>query len=493
MARLNPRVTTNLPVEVDAKSVKTEMVMTNLGIGGAFLRDHSIIQGEKLVGNTVFLKYNLPNQGILEHCGKIIRKEKMGYALSFYQLDVATKVKIWDYNADKLTDIEGCPYCGEKYSTMPTVCNTCGWELTFNSSGYFEYHQKRSTLKKLYSKLESLGIDQLQRAINFLDIKVLKLESSEELQEFIGTSSAMLEVFSKIRKVAPTDLSVLILGESGTGKELTALAIHERSQRSEKPFLTINCAAIPESLLEAELFGYEKGAFTGAYTSKSGKCELADSGTLFLDEIGEFSPGLQAKLLRFLEDKVIEKIGATRGKKVDVRVIAATNRELGSAIAEGNFRNDLYYRLNEFTINLPPVRERGEDKLIIAKFFLNKSSSKIGSTKTFSKKAIESIMTYDWPGNVREIINRTRRAIVMADSKTITPENLGFKTQDIINSSEGFSLKNVRSKIEEQRIKEVLSICGNNISKTAKMLGISRPSLYNHIKKYPIKYPFHKK
>jgi transcriptional regulator with GAF, ATPase, and Fis domain len=234
----------------------------------------------------------------------------------------------------------------------------------------------------------------------------------------------MKEIFSKIRKVAPTDIPVLILGESGTGKELTALAIHERSTRNNNAFVPINCAAIPESLLEAELFGYERGAFTGAYTSKKGKFEDADGGTLFLDEIGELSPNLQAKLLRFLENQIVERIGATKGRKVNVRVIAATNCNIEFAIENGQFRKDLYYRLSAFPINLPPVRERGGDKEVLAKYFLKRFSREMGLPKEFTEDAITSIRNYGWPGNVREIINKVRKAIIMANDKLISPQDL---------------------------------------------------------------------
>lgn len=481
--RLSLRVKTDIPITIDEES---EALVADLGIAGAFIKVRPHIIEEKEVGDTVIMKYNLPRYGLIEHHGNIVRKGKGGVAVSFYNLDIATKAKLWEYLAVNIAGFRECPYCGEKYDIMPTVCKTCGWELTFNSPGYFEYLERMNLLKKLYSKADNLGMDHLQRLINFIDVETMKTKASEELQEFVGTSAAMLEVFSKIRKVAPTDLSVLILGESGTGKELTALAIHERSMRKEKLFVPINCAAIPETLLEEELFGHERGAFTGAYTTKKGKFEHADGGTLFLDEIGEFPPGIEAKLLRFLEDRTLERIGATKGKKVDVRLIAATNCDLNSAIAEGKFRKDLYYRLNEFTINLPPVRERGEDRLILAKFFLNKFSGEMGVKKNFSRDAVDSIQSYNWPGNVREIINRVRKAIVMANGSLITTNHLDIDTTKLIGFSERFSLKNSKGKIEKQKIKEALSKCGNNVSKAAKMLGISRPSLYKLIKKHSI-------
>lgn len=483
MARLSPRVASSIPVEVDARHIKTKGVITNLGINGAFLIPDKKLTGEH---DNVLLKYNLSEYGDFEHSSRIIRKDRSGYALKFYDLDIAAKVKLWKYVTDNLAGIEQCPYCGERYNILPESCNVCGWGLTFNSPEYFAYHERQSLLKKLYSETINLNTDHLQRLINFMEVEILKTEGSEKFQEFVGTSSVMLEVFSKIRKVAPTDLPVLILGESGTGKELTALAIHERSLRKDKPFVTINCAAIPESLLEAELFGYERGAFTGAYTSKKGKFECADGGTIFLDEIGDMPLSLQSKLLRFLQDRVIERIGAIGGKKVDVRLIAATNCDLNAAIAEERFRSDLYYRLNAFTISLPPVRERGEDKVILAKHFLNRFCREMGLTKTFTGEAIEAVMAYTWPGNVREMINKIRRAIVMAEDNSISPRDLDLAAQQTMDVSKDTGLRDAIEKIEMQKIKETLNICGNNISRAARLLGVSRQSLYNYKKKYGI-------
>jgi transcriptional regulator with PAS, ATPase and Fis domain len=295
----------------------------------------------------------------------------------------------------------------------------------------------------------------------------------------------MKETFSKIRKVAPTDVAVLILGESGTGKELTALAIHERSRRSNNAFVPINCAAIPETLLEAELFGYERGAFTGAYTSKKGKFEEADGGTLFLDEIGELSPSVQAKLLRFLENQIVERVGATKGRKVNVRVITATNCNLEFAIEDGKFRKDLYYRLATFPINLPPVRERDEDGIVLARYFLRRFSREMGVLKEFTEDTIKAIRNYSWPGNVREIINKIRKAIIMSNGRFISPQDLDLNLEETILKTED-CLKDAKEKIEKQKLRETLEICGNNILKASKKLGISRPSLYSLKKKYGI-------
>lgn len=485
MSRMSPRITINLPVKLEAKSARTEMIMTDLGLNGAFLKGDSLMLGRKLSVNTpVLLQYNLAGKGMFEQKGSIVREETGGYAINFHDLDIAAKSKLWDFITGHLSILKLCPYCGEKYISLPPTCKYCGWDLNFDSPEYLHHYEKIYMVKKLYSKILSLNDGELQKILNYIHMDILKTKSGDNYQEFVGTSSSMLEVFANIRRVASTNLTVLVLGESGTGKELTALAIHDRSPRKDKPFVAINCAAIPENLLEAELFGYERGAFTGAYAAKKGKFEYADGGTIFLDEIGEMPINLQTKLLRFLQDKTVEKIGGIGGKKVDVRMIAATNRDLSSAIAEGRFRNDLYYRLDEFTINLPPVRERGGDKVILAKFFLNKFSMENGVKKEFSKEAVEAMLEYDWPGNAREIINKVRRAVVMSADQTITPTDLALGSATIKSAPESNQIQEAFSQFELEKIRSVLSSTNNNISKSAKILGFSRPTLYSKLKKY---------
>jgi two-component system, NtrC family, response regulator len=480
--RLFPRFQTDIPVIINTKFTTSEAVINNISLNGGF------VQGSRRnikVGETLFLKYNLPKYGLFEHSGKIIRNDRVGSAVLFPDLDITEKTKLWKYISDNLHHLDKCPYCDEKYEVLPSVCKNCGWDLALDSPGYIEYHEKRYLLKKLYSKIEHLDVDMIRRLINFTNVDILKEGISEGFQEFVGTSVLIKEVFSNIRKVAPTDVSVLIRGESGTGKELTAHAIHERSTRSSNAFVPINCAAIPENLLEAELFGYERGAFTGAYTSKKGKFELADGGTLFLDEIGELSSNLQAKLLRFLENQIVERIGATKGRKVNVRVIAATNCDLEFAIEQGKFRSDLYYRLSAFPINLPPIRVRGEDGIVLAKYFLKKFCREIGGAKDFTEEAVSAIKNYSWPGNVREIINRVRKAIIMADNNLIKPQDLDLDNQEITVKTD-ICLKDGWGKVEKKKLKEVLDKCDRNISKAAKMLALSRPTLYRLKKKYSI-------
>lgn len=325
-----------------------------------------------------------------------------------------------------------------------------------------------------------------ERSIRIDQEKVEK----EEVKEMIGTNPVMMELFSTIRKVATADLPLLILGESGTGKELTVKAIHERSARKDGPFVAINCGAIPEGLLESELFGYEKGAFTGAYTQKKGKIEDANGGILFLDEIGEMSSPLQVKLLRFLEDHRINRLGGRNEIAVDVRIIAATNADMKTAVSIGAFREDLYYRLSGLTISLPPLRERGDDAIVMAKAFLKKyekDNNKV-QIRGFTHEALEAIKMYQWPGNIRELVNKIRRAIVMTEDGWITTEGLGLKGFEVL--AEPRTLAEYRDILEKDTIIKTLNKYNWNISRACKELGISRPHMYALIKKFNLSNKF---
>jgi two-component system, NtrC family, response regulator len=309
----------------------------------------------------------------------------------------------------------------------------------------------------------------------------------ENFEGMLGTSSQMQEVFGKIQKVAVSDASVLIAGESGTGKEMVAQAIHRRSSRNEGPFVVINCGAIPETLLESELFGHEKGAFTGAHIRREGLIEKARGGTLFLDEIGEMSLLLQVKLLRFLQEQKIERVGGREEIYVDARVLAATNRDLKEAVERGNFREDLYYRLAVVSIWIPPLRDRAGDIIFLAKAFLKKFENQYKRKGlNFTQHAISALENHPWKGNVRELENRIHRAIVMADGHSIRPEDLeiDFKGADYSGKSK---LKEAREALDKDFIVSALNKHKGKLSKVAAELGISRPTLYEMIEKLGIK------
>jgi two-component system, NtrC family, response regulator len=306
------------------------------------------------------------------------------------------------------------------------------------------------------------------------------------MEGFIATDDAMFKVCRMIEKVAPTDASVLILGESGTGKELVARALHAQSGRSGARFVPINCAAIPEQLLESELFGYEKGAFTGATKTTLGKIEVASGGTLFLDEIGDMPLPLQAKLLRFLQDRIIERVGGRQEIPVDVRVVCATNRDLQAFIVEQKFRQDLYFRIGEITINVPPLRERIGGATVLAHALLRKFSNVPGRPKRgFTEDATAALEAYSWPGNVRELENRVKTAMIMSETPMLTADDLGLKEGS--ESALLFNLKEVRTRAERQAIRQALSITDGNVSRTAELLGVSRPTLYDLMEKYGIR------
>ncbi|MBT0662805.1 PEP-CTERM-box response regulator transcription factor [Geobacter pelophilus] len=305
----------------------------------------------------------------------------------------------------------------------------------------------------------------------------------------LGQCSEMQTVFSTIRKIAASDVAVMINGESGTGKELVARAIHSASLRSGGPFIPINCGAIPDNLLEAELFGHEKGAFTGAMAKVQGKFEYADKGTLFLDEIGELPPPLQVKLLRFLQEKLVQRVGGREDIPVDARIIAATNIDITKAMSEGAFREDLYYRISVVTLELPPLRSRGEDIALLATFFLRKFNEDFRKkVRGYSASAMDALRGYTWPGNVRELENKVQRAVLMATGNLIEPEDLGFTPQTGSAAARGgaLTLREARERLEIDLIRGSLSANAGNIAKAADDLGVSRPTLYDLIKKYSI-------
>jgi two-component system NtrC family response regulator len=306
-------------------------------------------------------------------------------------------------------------------------------------------------------------------------------------ESMIGSSDAMRSIYSMIDKVAKTDVPVLILGESGTGKELVANAIHNRSANKGGPFGVINCGAIPEALLEAELFGYEKGAFTGATTQRRGKLEFARGGTFFLDEVADLAPELQVKLLRVLQEKVIERIGGREPIRVDCRIIAATNCDLENAVSENRFRQDLYFRLAVFKIVVPALRDRGADLIQLAEYLLLSLSKELKRPpKKLSQSAIEAIRTYSWPGNVRELQNRIKRALVLTDGPTIGPAELEIEASQVEATAGAKStLREVKEGLEREIIYRKLQENGGNIAKTARELGISRPTLYERMRHGP--------
>ena len=327
----------------------------------------------------------------------------------------------------------------------------------------------------------------VERAFNISELEAenRRLQSQavdSPLDGIVAASEGMLAVCRMIEKVAPTDVTTLLLGESGTGKELLARALHRLSPRVENRFVAINCAAIPENLLESELFGHEKGAFTGAAKQTLGKVELADGGTLFLDEIGDMPLALQAKMLRFLQERVIERVGGREEIPVDVRVVCATNQNPAEMIEQSTFREDLYYRVSEITIDIPPFRDREEGRLILARTLLARFSAQQGRALSFSDDANNAIEAYLWPGNVRELENKIKGAVIMADGNQITARDLGI--DDAEPGPETLNLREVRRLAESKAIRVALMKAFGKITRAAEMLGVTRPTLYDLMNKY---------
>jgi transcriptional regulator with GAF, ATPase, and Fis domain len=326
----------------------------------------------------------------------------------------------------------------------------------------------------------------LQNALLINELKLDNTELRKKLEEhhygeIVGACSNMKDVYRRIDKIALTDISVLITGETGTGKELIAREIHRRSPRAKGPFVTINCGAIPENLLESELFGHVKGAFTGAVSNKPGKFQAAIGGTLFLDEIGDMPLPLQVKLLRALQEKVVYKVGDHRPEPVDIRVVAATNRVLEEEIPKGTFREDLYYRLNVVTLQLPPLRDRGEDLIVLAKFFLQKYAKEFNSkVRGFTPASAIAMKKYAWPGNIRELENRIKKAAVLTDKLLLGPEDLDLKPE---NLDPILPLAQAKEEFQKRYINEILERNNGNRTKTAKDLGVDPRTIFRHLEK----------
>ena len=331
----------------------------------------------------------------------------------------------------------------------------------------------------------------LRRCINVVELEkeyreLQQTQQPDVFEDMLGTSPQMQTVFALIRKVAGTNAPVLLLGESGTGKEMAAAAIHRRSVRKEGPFVAINCNAIPENLLESELFGHEKGAFTGAHIQRKGMMETASGGTLFLDEIGELPPAIQVKLLRFLQEHRFQRVGGRQEIQIDTRIVAATNADIKQMIDNGKFREDLYFRLAVVTIRLLPLRERGDDIAFLAREFLQRYAAQSGRTKlVFSPGALRAMSRYSWPGNVRELQNRVKRGVIMASGSRVTAKDLELD-QDLDATSSAPTLRQAREHVEREMIQQALKRNSGRITSAAAELGISRPTLYELMDKLGI-------
>jgi two-component system, NtrC family, response regulator len=451
-----PRIPVEMDAELISEGANLRGTITNIGPQGAFVT----LSSQTSVDFLFNLRFCLPTtRKPLEFLARTIHRTVDGAGLEFLDLGPQERRKLWLALIPLWPrELTNCPFCGVSLtSPHHRECHFCSFPLDFQQNGY----------------LERL------------------LEDSQTPLEMIGICQAMFQIFHLIHRIAGTDVPILITGASGTGKEMVAKALHQRSNRSQGPFVAVNCGAIPRELLESELFGHERGAFTGAHRTVIGKLELANRGTLFLDEIGELPLDLQVKLLRFLQDFSFERAGGRQKLEVDVRVVSATNKDLKKLIGDKLFRDDLYYRLNGLNIELPDLKDRNEDVLIIANVFLRRFALQMGKQVCgLSKEATQTIQTYAWPGNIRELANLIRRAVVMADNPWITSENLGLVPKTICktpNNGNGLGLKKAKAQLEAKMVTEALINFKGNVHSAAKALQTSRSVVYHLINKYRIK------
>jgi len=401
----------------------------------------------------------------------IIGREKMGIVITDLVMPGMDGIELMKRAKEILPSIEVIIITA--YGSIPTA-------ITAMKDGAYDYIEKPFCPERAELLVEKLAEHQELVEEN-LSLRQ-RLEDRYRFENIIAKSSKMQRVIEVIKVVAKSNATVLITGDSGTGKELVARAIHSQSHRRNKPFVAVSCAALPESLLESELFGHEKGSFTGAYAQKKGKFEFSNGGTLFLDEVGEMSANIQVHLLRVLEEKEFARVGGNEPIKVDVRVISATNKDLRKAIEKQEFREDLYYRLNVVSIELPPLRERKEDIPLLAEHFLHKFAMENQKEITgFSPEAMEFVLDYEWPGNVRELENAVERAVILAKDSIITIADLPQENLSQVRlASTGKNLKEV----EKNHVLNVLRETGGNYSEAARILGISRMTLYNKAREY---------
>lgn len=482
MARIDVRIKTSLPATVQYhsrdKNRSESIIIEELSLSGA------LVSGLTTELKELFsIRVALPPYGEITLQGKVVRPAPKAAAIRLYPFEKDTIEALWGFIRRCLALSDVCLYCGHKNSPTAVRCQRCNMYLKFYNDHYLEKHIEYTFSQRLSIRLSKLNLEHFQKIIQFVDSKLLKMQHKSPGKEFVAYSPPMLAVFSMIRKVAPTEMNVLVLGESGTGKELTAKALHTLGPRPAGPFVAVNCAAIPESLLEAELFGHEKGAFTGADSARKGKFESADGGTLFLDEIGDLPHNLQAKLLRFLEDRVIEKIGGRSQLKINVRVVAATNSDLEAAIENGTFRSDLYYRLNCFTIKLPALRDRGEDVVLLARHFLSVMKKDEVGPIDFSQDALAAMRLHRWPGNVRELHNKVKRGFIMASGELIDAAAMELDQDTIIRRQDWVSNE---VSLQCEAITAALQQNNYIIARAARQLNISRQTLYAQMRKHGI-------
>jgi len=425
----------------------------------ALMPDYQVVEAEDRRTAIAAVKRDMPPLVVLDlGLPPAVDASTEGFAIlqDIMQLDSATKVVVVTGNTDRAN------------------------ALAAIAGGAYDFLEKPVQLDLLKTVLQrAWHVASLER-----ENQALREDVSGGFEELLGISSAMQVVYDKIRRVAGSDVPVLIQGETGTGKELVARAIHRQSPRKDSPFVAINCGAIPETLIESELFGHEKGSFTGAHRLQKGKVEFAHQGTLFLDEIGDLAMPMQVKLLRFLQEGKIERIGGRESVDVDVRIVSATNVPLKDAMERGRFREDLFYRLGVVELVVPPLREREEDALVLARAFLGRFKSLNSKVNGFAPEACDAIRAYAWPGNVRQLENRMKRAVLMARGGLLTREDLELQPAEQAPGPK--TIREARAQLEKSMIQQALAVHNGNISRAAEDLGLSRQTFYDLLSKYGI-------
>ena len=425
----------------------------------ALMPDYQVVEAEDRRTAIAAVKRDMPPLVVLDlGLPPAVDASTEGFAIlqDIMQLNSATKVVVVTGNTDRAN------------------------ALAAIAGGAYDFLEKPVQLDLLKTVLQrAWHVASLER-----ENQALREDVSGGFEELLGISSAMQVVYDKIRRVAGSDVPVLIQGETGTGKELVARAIHRQSPRKDSPFVAINCGAIPETLIESELFGHEKGSFTGAHRLQKGKVEFAHQGTLFLDEIGDLAMPMQVKLLRFLQEGKIERIGGRESVDVDVRIVSATNVPLKDAMERGRFREDLFYRLGVVELVVPPLREREEDALVLARAFLGRFKSLNSKVNGFAPEACDAIRAYAWPGNVRQLENRMKRAVLMARGGLLTREDLELQPAEQAPGPK--TIREARAQLEKSMIQQALAVHNGNISRAAEDLGLSRQTFYDLLSKYGI-------
>ena len=443
------------------------------------------------------------NASIREGMVQVLKKEKHAVrsvesgekALSALE-DASFDLIITDYKMAGLDGLQLLKHAKKKLPEVQviviTAYGTVELAVEAMKAGAWDFIQKPFSKDELKLKVDRAAEYIRQRAASRMladENRYLKEQDASRFNfgEIVGASPKMRKLYDTIKKISDGDSSVIIYGESGTGKELVARAIHQNSQRCENPFIRVNCGALAEGVLESELFGHEKGAFTNAYRLKKGRFELADTGTLFLDEIGDLPPATQVKLLRVLQEKEFERVGGEETLCVDVRVIAATNRDIEKEMGEGRFREDLYYRLHILPVHLPPLRERREDIPLLARHFLQNMGSELGKNPQISEDAVAVLAGYAWPGNVRELENALERAVVLAESELITAGDLAFITGErkgTMLADTGLGLEDTLAAVEKEKLIRALEESGGVKARAARLLKIKESALYYKLEKY---------